>query len=1035
MDGRNEISDNNPNFITFQAQAVLLNSILSSYMPGFYHRNIKMEETIIENLRQIEANYPQNKETAAYWIETIIEKQAFLSNRKHPVVFIGDVGVGKTSIIATLANLFVGGKAYKKKDLKQNSILSIGSGRTTICEVQIHSSDDEKNEPLKLYIEPLSPEEMEKEIIIYAEMEWNRYHPDKKSSGKDEAETTPIEMQRAIRNMTDYAEYHIKDGKRNHQRAYPIKKAISQYDTVEDFARHLIERSQINKRTQTEWQWNTSTFDHLKDLKAHFENINQGKEKTAMLPKRMTVKIPSSFLNKNSEFQQILIDTRGLDGPVETRDDLYEYIKDPHALIVLCASFNDAPGERLREIINQIKNNALLNQALNRTIMLLVDQDDAEQVNGADGQRELGQDIKIDECQRSLESIGLDTLLKDRMISFDVLNDDIARLISFIQHYLKQIHQDAITEKDILINNIQQFIKTISDKFRPQLCRQIDDRIKEVMKQTPLPTSAPLDSPLTGIYIAIDITQPASIVYASCRRNGVYYNLNLYAAAENWASFQTTRWFAPLIKKIEDRLDDLEKDQSLTGIKDHICLRREQFKKALVVVVSDYAKRLKDQIYNYLVDHDNLWRKCSNEWGRGPGFKIRVKQNLKNWESKQQKINAHEIIHTKEIPLLAEVLSPALSYFRLHVRNLRALRQIDWAPDGLNVLIGGNGTGKTTLLLTFKLLKIAYERDLPEAITQVFGGNYRLKSIGIDESDPIKIGLEINEEISWKLEIFSGAGNDYQTKEELKHKNRILFSRNTQGNFIFNGIQIDSGSKLGIRSLMDRGEYEPALRQLALFILSISVYHDPDLWGLRNQGSNTTESRKFHSRSKNALTLMRQWQQELPNQFRFQFVLNGLRAAFPNVVQNLDFEEAGNTLIARTYPPDNELSIPLRNEANGVLQLLVLLSNVASTEKKGLIAIDEPENSLHPYALRVFLHLAQQWAKKYQVTIILATHSPSILDELTGSPEKVYIMKTNLSKDTQPVRLDNLRDREWLEEFEYGDLYEQGEIGSNEDEN
>jgi hypothetical protein len=97
---------------------------------------------------------------------------------------------------------------------------------------------------------------MEKEIIIYAEMEWNRYHPDKRSSGKDEAETTPIEMQRAIRNMTDYAEYHIKDGKRNHQRAYPIKKAISQYDTVEDFARHLIERSQINKRTQTEWQWN-----------------------------------------------------------------------------------------------------------------------------------------------------------------------------------------------------------------------------------------------------------------------------------------------------------------------------------------------------------------------------------------------------------------------------------------------------------------------------------------------------------------------------------------------------------------------------------------------------------------------------------------------------------------------------------------------------------------------------------------------------------------------------------------------------------
>jgi predicted ATPase/GTPase SAR1 family protein len=997
-----------------------------------------MEKTIIDNLKQIQATDPQNKETANDWIELIQEKQAFVRNRKHPLVFIGDVGVGKTSIIGTLANLFLGGKIYQKKELKQNSILSIGSGRTTICEVQICSSDDEKKEPLKLSIEPLSPEEMEREIAIYAEMEWHRHQPDKKSSGKDDPESSPIEIQRAIRNMTDYAEYqihHIQDGKRKRQTVYPIKKAVSQFDSVEAFTKHLIEKSQIDKRIQTQWQWGTSTIGHMKALKLNFENINQGKEKTAMLPKRMTVNIPSSYLNKGSEFKQSLIDTRGINGPVETRDDLYEYIKNPNALIVLCASFNDAPGESLRGLINQLKNNALLDNVLNRCIMLLVDKDDAEQVNGADGERKFGQDIKIEECQRSLESSGLDTVFEDRMIAFDVLKDDITELKSLIQKSLKQLHEDANIEKSFLIKSAQQFINSISDKCRPQLCKQIDDHIKEVMKQTPLPATPPLESPLSGIYHAINITQPASIVFASCRRNGKYYNLNLYAAVDSWASFQATRWLSPLINNIENRLNDLENDQSLTGIKDHISLRRVQFKKSQIIVVNNYAKRLKDQIYAHLSGHNNLWIKCSNEWGRGPGFKMRVTQNLKDWESKQQKINAHEIIHTNEIPLLAEVLSPVFSYFRLYVQNLRALRQVEWAPDGLNILIGANGTGKSTLLLTFKLLKIAYERDLPEAITQVFGGSYRLKSRDIDESDPIEIGLEINEEIFWKLQIFSGNGKDYQTKEELKQKNQILFSRDTQGNFAYNGVQIASSPKLGIRSLIDRGEYEPALRQLVLFIQSISVYHDPDLWGLRNHGSNTTESRTLHSRSQNALTLLRQWQQELPNQYRFQFVLNGLKSAFPGIVQTLDFEEAGNTLIARTYPPDSELSIPLRNEAKGVLQFLVLLCNMASAEKKGLIAIDEPENSMHPYALKVFLRLAQQWARKYKVTIILATHSPSILDELTGSPEKVYVMKTNVSKDTQPVRLDNLHDREWLEEFEYGDLYEQGEIGSNEDEN
>ena len=40
-----------------------------------------------------------------------------------------------------------------------------------------------------------------------------------------------------------------------------------------------------------------------------------------------------------------------------------------------------------------------------------------------------------------------------------------------------------------------------------------------------------------------------------------------------------------------------------------------------------------------------------------------------------------------------------------------------------------------------------------------------------------------------------------------------------------------------------------------------------------------------------------------------------------------------------------------------------------------IIAIDEPENNLHPYAFRVFLRRAERWAQKYELTILLATHS------------------------------------------------------------
>jgi predicted ATPase len=112
----------------------------------------------------------------------------------------------------------------------------------------------------------------------------------------------------------------------------------------------------------------------------------------------------------------------------------------------------------------------------------------------------------------------------------------------------------------------------------------------------------------------------------------------------------------------------------------------------------------------------------------------------------------------------------------------------------------------------------------------------------------------------------------------------------------------------------------------------------------------------------------------------------------------------------------------------------VLLCDVASVENESVVAIDEPENSLHPYALRAFLRRTSRWARQHNLTVLLATHSTVLLDELSATPENVYVMKENEPDGPMPTRLDELCNREWLESFKLGDLYEQGEIGSNEDE-
>jgi predicted ATPase len=218
---------------------------------------------------------------------------------------------------------------------------------------------------------------------------------------------------------------------------------------------------------------------------------------------------------------------------------------------------------------------------------------------------------------------------------------------------------------------------------------------------------------------------------------------------------------------------------------------------------------------------------------------------------------------------------------------------------------------------------------------------------------------------------------------------------------------------------------------MAGFLRNVTAFHDPDLYTLR-EGSNAAHSRHLHSRGLNAITMLRSWHQRRTDRHRFEFVLTGLAAAFPGLIADLDFVEAGSTRAGRVYRPGREHPEPRRNEANGVLAMLVLLCDLAAAEQGGVVAIDEPELALHPFAIRSFVRLAERWARKHELTVVLSTHSPVLLDAFEGAPEQVFVLDRNTWPG--PTRLTELKNPEWLRQFRLGELYVDGELGSNDDE-
>jgi predicted ATPase len=367
--------------------------------------------------------------------------------------------------------------------------------------------------------------------------------------------------------------------------------------------------------------------------------------------------------------------------------------------------------------------------------------------------------------------------------------------------------------------------------------------------------------------------------------------------------------------------------------------------------------------------------------------------------------------------------------FTLTIDNLRGLRHVRWSPRGLCLLVGANGAGKSTLLLALKLLRVALDRGLPEATTLVLGGSQGLKHLEAADDEAVRLGVELGA-LRWQLSLRPrGPTVDYLAEEALYDGDQLIYQRDGLGGFAVLGERWVTDERLGLRAVLDAQRGIPQVDVLAAFLRGIAVYHDADLYGLRSVGSNTSQTKALHSRGSNALTMLRLWQQQRPDRHRYQLVLDGLAAAFPGLIADLDFQEAGSTLVARVYRPGSEAPTPLSNEANGLIALLIDLCCLAAAEPGAVVALDEVGNALHPYATRVLARLAAQLARQRGLTLIFATHNTVLIDQLSDRPEDVFVLQANVWPG--PTALTALRSRQWLEQFRLGELYADGELGSN----
>ncbi|MCB1185395.1 hypothetical protein KDM41_18395, partial [bacterium] len=120
--------------------------------------------------------------------------------------------------------------------------------------------------------------------------------------------------------------------------------------------------------------------------------------------------------------------------------------------------------------------------------------------------------------------------------------------------------------------------------------------------------------------------------------------------------------------------------------------------------------------------------------------------------------------------------------FTLRVENLRALRKVEWAPEGVCALVGANGAGKTTLLMVLKFLKLAFDRSVDQAFEQVFGSSRGLRHRQAG-GESICIELAVRDR-RWQLKLNPhGANISYPVSESYYEAGELAWARSSSGDF------------------------------------------------------------------------------------------------------------------------------------------------------------------------------------------------------------------------------------------------------------
>ncbi|OGQ90709.1 MAG: chromosome segregation protein SMC [Deltaproteobacteria bacterium RIFOXYA12_FULL_58_15] len=340
----------------------------------------------------------------------------------------------------------------------------------------------------------------------------------------------------------------------------------------------------------------------------------------------------------------------------------------------------------------------------------------------------------------------------------------------------------------------------------------------------------------------------------------------------------------------------------------------------------------------------------------------------------------------------------------IRLRNFRAFRDVHMRDiPGFCVLVGANGTGKSTLFSVFAFLRDAMTTNVTAALGRLGGSRGFHEVRSRDSTGPIEIELKIRADlgrsqpslITYSLTLDERDGRPVVAREILKY-------RRGSGGQPWHFLDFSCGSGEAVTNEMDTVTDERLLQREAQTLKSpdilaikglaqferfpaavllgslIENWHLSDFHISRARPEQESGYAEHLSREGENLSLVVEYLQKQHRDV-FRKILQRLAERVPGITHVESKETEEGRVLLKFQDGAFEDPFLARYVSDGTIKMLAYLVLLLDPKPHPLLCVEEPENQLYPSLLS---DLAEEF-RSYAVRggqVFVSTHSPDFLN-------------------------------------------------------